>query len=63
VSGPLGFAWDPDPDVVRRALDRLFPDAPPDEDPWPALLRLTGRDRGHPLASWRWDGRPAAERD
>jgi len=52
--------WDPDPDVVRRALDRLFPDAPRDTDPWPTLLwasgrgDLPGRDR---LTDWRWDGR------
>ena len=39
VAGPLGLAWDPDPDVVRRVLDRLFPDAPADGDPWPTLLR------------------------
>ena len=61
VAGPLGLARDPDPDVVRRVLERLFPDAPSDGDPWPTLLRLTGRDPEHPLESWRWDGRPAAE--
>jgi hypothetical protein len=63
VAGPLGLTWDPDPAVVRRVLERLFPEAPSGGDPWPTLLRVTGRDPGHPLASWRWDGRPAAERD
>ncbi|MEO5711173.1 MAG: hypothetical protein ABIQ59_15295 [Nocardioidaceae bacterium] len=62
VAGPLGLTWEPDPDVVRRALERLFPDAPTDGDPWQTLLRLTGRDPSAPLESWRWDGRPAAER-
>jgi hypothetical protein len=60
VAGPLRLAWDPDPDVVRRALDRLFPDAPRDAAPWPTLLWATGRGEldGHQrLTSWRWDGR------
>jgi hypothetical protein len=56
VSTPLGFAWDPDPDVVRRALDRLFPDAPSEGDPWQVLLQATGRDPGTPLDDWQWDG-------
>lgn len=56
VAGPLGFAWDPDPDVVRRVLDRLFPDAPTDGDPWLTLLRITGRDPEFPVPDWRWDG-------
>jgi hypothetical protein len=57
VAGPLGVTWDPDPDVVRRVLERLFPQAPADGEPWPTLLRLTGRDPSTPLASWQWDGR------
>ena len=56
VAAPLGLAWDPDPDVVRRVLDRLFPDAPSEEAPWPTLLRVTGRDPAAPLDGWRWDG-------
>ena len=56
VSAPLGFAWDPDPDVVRRALRRLFPDAPSQDDPWQVLLQVTGRDPAAPLDDWRWDG-------
>jgi hypothetical protein len=55
VAGPLGLAWDPDPSVVRRVLDRLFPDAPVDGAPWPTLLRATGRDPAVPLDAWRWD--------
>jgi hypothetical protein len=58
VAEPLGLVWDPDPDVVRRALDRLFPDAPRGTEPWPTLLWATGRgdlpgrDR---VTDWRWD--------
>jgi hypothetical protein len=59
VAEPLGLVWRPDPAVVRRTLDRLFPDAPRDAEPWPTLLWATGRgdlpgrDR---LVEWRWDG-------
>jgi hypothetical protein len=58
VAGGLGFAWQPDEDVVRRTLDRLFPQAPAGQDPWPTMLwatgrgALPGRDR---LDEWRWD--------
>jgi hypothetical protein len=55
VADPLDLAWDPDPSVVRRVLDRLFPAEPTDE-PWPTLLRVTGRDPAVPLDYWRWDG-------
>ena len=57
VAEPLGLTWRPDPDVVRRVLDRLFPQAPSDGEPWPTLLRVTGRDPSFPLDSWQWDGR------
>jgi hypothetical protein len=56
VADPLGLAWDPDPDVVRRVLDRLFPDAPTGGDPWLTLLRISGRDPEVPVPEWRWDG-------
>ena len=56
VADPLGLAWDADPDVVRRVLDRLFPDAPTDGHPWLTLLRITGRDPEVPVPEWRWDG-------
>ncbi|CAN5581356.1 hypothetical protein BH10ACT10_BH10ACT10_29700 [soil metagenome] len=62
VAGPLGLTWEPAPDVVRRLLDRLFPEAPDGTDPWATLLQVTGRDPSTPLERWRWDGRPAAER-
>ena len=43
VAGGLGFTWQPDADVVRRTLDRLFPQAPTDEAAWPTMLWATGR--------------------
>jgi hypothetical protein len=54
VAGPLGLAWDPERDVVRRALDRLFPDEPTGGDPWAVLLAATGR-AGSDVTRWRWD--------
>lgn len=58
VAAPLGLTWEPPEDVVRRALERLFPEAPGGEGPWPTLLWATGRialgDRGR-LEGWRWD--------
>jgi hypothetical protein len=56
VAAPLGLAWDPDPAVVRRVLERLFPEEPAAQEPWPTLLRVTGRDPAVPLDYWRWDG-------
>ncbi len=58
VAGPLGLTWDPDPDVVRRVLERLFPDAPSGGDPWPTLLP---RHRARPVGTrWRPGGGTAA---
>lgn len=58
VAAPLGLSWDPAEGLVRRALDRLFPDAPRGDEPWPTLLWATGRaplgDRKR-LEGWRWD--------
>ncbi|MEU6681110.1 DinB family protein [Streptomyces sp. NPDC046925] len=57
----LGLPWAPPADICARVLDRLFPDAPHDTDPWPTLLWATGRGElpGHPrLTSWRWYGEP-----
>ena len=58
VAGPLGLTWDPDPDVVRRVLERLFPDEPADDEPWPTLLRRRpARDPAAPLdVRGSWDG-------
>jgi hypothetical protein len=56
VAEPLGFTWEPHPDVVRRVLGRLFPHSPSDGDPWQVLLQVTGRDPERPVDSWQWDG-------
>lgn len=65
VADALGFTWQPRADVVRRALERLFPHAPDDTDPWTTLLWATGRGElagRERLSGWRWDGRPAQEK-
>ncbi|GAA2618413.1 hypothetical protein GCM10010399_56830 [Dactylosporangium fulvum] len=65
VADTVGRSWKPPADLCRAVLDRLFVDVPDHADPWEALLWATGRGElpGHPaLASWRWDGRPLAER-
>ncbi|NKZ08332.1 DinB family protein [Actinomadura latina] len=57
----LGLPWDPPAGLCSRVLGRLFPDAPPDTAPWPALLWVTGRTDlpGRPRpTSWRWHASP-----
>jgi hypothetical protein len=57
----LGLPFEPPADLCARTLYRLFPDAPADVEPWPALLWCTGRLElpGRPqLTSWRWYGEP-----
>ncbi|MEU1056574.1 hypothetical protein [Streptomyces sp. NPDC005876] len=57
----LGLPWDPPADLCARVLTRLFPDAPADTPPWPALLWATGRADlpGRPRrTTWRWHGTP-----
>lgn len=54
----LGLDWEPPADLCARVLGRLFPHAPVDAEPWPALLWCTGRGElpGRPRqARWRWD--------
>ncbi|MYS23038.1 hypothetical protein GA0115240_147013 [Streptomyces sp. DvalAA-14] len=51
----------PPADLCARVLHRLFPHAPTDAEPWPALLWSTGRLElpGRPrLTAWRWYGEP-----
>ncbi|HEV2372772.1 MAG TPA: hypothetical protein VGS19_11435 [Streptosporangiaceae bacterium] len=63
VAQGLGIVWAPPGGLCRRALTRLFPDAPAETDPWTTLLWATGRGElaGYPtVTSWRWHtGRPA----
>lgn len=52
---------DPPAGLCARTLHRLFPDAPSDIEPWPALLWCAGRTElpGRPrLTRWRWYGEP-----
>lgn len=60
----LGVAWNPPAELCRRGLDRLFPDAPSDTEPWPTLLWATGRGElpGHgPVGpDWQWHAAPPA---
>ncbi|SFS81225.1 hypothetical protein [Saccharopolyspora flava] len=61
VTDGLGLAWDPPAGLCAKVLDRLFPDAPTDTDPWTGLLWCTGRadvpGRAR-LDRWRWHGTP-----
>ena len=57
----LGLDWNPSADLCDRVLARLFPDAPKDADPWPALLWSTGRIAlpGRPRRTgWHWSPAP-----
>jgi hypothetical protein len=60
TAGP-GAPFVPPAGLCARSLHRLFPDAPGDAEPWPALLwstgriALPGRER---RGSWRWYGEP-----
>jgi uncharacterized protein (TIGR03083 family) len=62
----LGLTFVPDTDLCARTLGRLFPWAPTDVDPWPALRwangrqALAGRER---LTRWRWHCAPLDEWD
>jgi hypothetical protein len=61
VSQGLGLSWTPSGDLCRRALNRMFPDAPADTEPWATLLWATGRSHlaGHPsITSWSWHRGP-----
>jgi hypothetical protein len=65
VADTVGREWHPPAELCRAVLDRLFTDLPAHPDPWATLLWATGRGElpGHPArTSWRWDGRPVAER-
>ncbi|WP_432844176.1 maleylpyruvate isomerase N-terminal domain-containing protein [Dactylosporangium sp. CA-092794] len=65
VADTVERPWDPPARLCQAVLDRLFVDLPPHQNPWETLLWATGRTAlpGHsPRTSWRWDGRPLAER-
>jgi uncharacterized protein (TIGR03083 family) len=60
----LGVPFTPPPDLAAATLHRLFPWAPPDADPWPALRWANGRQDlpGQPRqVDWRWHCAPLEE--
>jgi hypothetical protein len=62
VAGGLGLPWTPEADLCRRLLDRFFPGAPTDTDPWPTLLWATGRGDlpgRRRQKDWRWGAQPS----
>ncbi|THA61262.1 VOC family protein [Streptomyces sp. A0958] len=64
IAEGLGLTWAPAADLCDRALARLFPDAPEDEDRWTVLLWSTGRADlpGHErVTSWKWHSAPPAD--
>ncbi len=57
VAGGLGLDWNPPADLCAGAIERLFPGAPTETDPWTALLWSTGRaelPERPKLDKWRW---------
>jgi hypothetical protein len=64
----LGASYKPDDFSIRGILDRLFPWWPRQEDPWSALMLVSGRLPelgGHTGLGerWAWHCRPLAEWD
>jgi hypothetical protein len=63
----LDCPFSPPNDLVVRVLARLFPWAPTDVDPWPALQWATGRiglpDHPRLGPDWYWHCAPLAEWD
>jgi Mycothiol maleylpyruvate isomerase N-terminal domain len=62
----LGLPFAPPDDLAAATLRRLFPWAPADADPWPALRWANGRIAlpGHPRQTrWRWHCAPLEEWD
>jgi uncharacterized protein (TIGR03083 family) len=68
IAAGLGAGFDPPREVCARVLGRLFPWAPPDQDPWAALRWANGRAPlgqrprlspdwvAHPAPLHEWDG-------
>lgn len=62
----LSIHFEPPPEFARLVLERLFPWASSDGDPWSVLLWANGRIAldGHPqLENWRWHCAPLDEWD
>lgn len=61
ITSGLGLPFEPPAGLCARSVHRLFPDAPGDAEPWPALLWATGRTALPGRArqeGWRWHGEP-----
>ena len=67
ITTGLGAPYTPDERLVTVVLERLFPWAPGDPDPWTALQWANGRlglpGRPSPGASWVWHCAPLEEWD
>ncbi len=67
IARGFGRPFQPPADLCRRVLERLFPWAPTDAEPWPALLWANGRialpDRPRLADDWSWQCAPLAEWD
>ena len=63
----FGRTFRPPDEVCRRVVTRLFPWAPPDAEPWPALQWANGRaalpNRARLGPDWLWQCAPLAEWD
>jgi hypothetical protein len=68
IAAGLGAGFDPPREACARVLGRLFPWAPPDQDPWATLRWANGRAPlgqrprlspdwvAHPAPLHQWDG-------
>ncbi len=67
IAQGLGLAFRPPEALAKRVLQRLFPWAPSDEDPWAAVRWASGRaalgGRERLDANWYWHCAPLSEWD
>ena len=64
IARGLELPFTPPPALARATLERLFPWAPSDGDPWPALLWANGRidlPGQQRQVDWRWHCAPLEE--
>jgi uncharacterized protein (TIGR03083 family) len=61
IAAGLGMSFDPPREVCARVLERLFPWAPQDRDPWATLRWANGRAPlgGRPRLAGDWVAHPA----
>jgi uncharacterized protein (TIGR03083 family) len=67
IARGLGTTFTPPTDLVARVLERLFPWAPTDVDPWLSMQWVTGRidlpGRSRVGPDWAWHASPRSEWD